>query len=78
MGRFGWCDLGGARFGRCRDLGLRGDLDVGLMESGGGGGWVLSGRCLPPEKGRKRWWMLDGGLWLSCNGSGFWVGDTKQ
>jgi hypothetical protein len=26
VGRFGWCDLGSVRFGRCGDLGLWRDL----------------------------------------------------
>jgi hypothetical protein len=32
VGRFGWCDLGGVRFGRCGDLGLWRDL--GMVRSG--------------------------------------------
>jgi hypothetical protein len=32
VGRFGWCDLGGVRFGCCGDLGLWRDL--GMVRSG--------------------------------------------
>ncbi|KAE8098930.1 hypothetical protein FH972_016955 [Carpinus fangiana] len=38
VGRFGWCDLGGVRFGRCGDLGLWRDL--GMVRSG----WARASR----------------------------------